>query len=122
MNKTSICLCYQFGRSHHAGWQLCQDRRFEARDGVEAGMLPGTRCQINPSSPCLVKGISRRLDHAWEQFDPIELAERRRWQDDLNSGAEAFIIDWLGETARKANRQLFERHDLQAVLSIARRI
>ena len=107
--------------AHHAGRKLVEDGGFQARDGVEARMVGRSRCEVDARAPSFVKRVGRRIDHAGKSLDALQLAHRRRGQDRLDGGAQAFVVDGPGEAAGQPNRCLLEGHDLKAMTAIAGR-
>ena len=83
-------------------------------------MLAGPGGEIDAGAPRLVQGVGRGRDHPGEELDAFQLAERDRRQDGLDRAAQALVIDSPSEPAGEANRQLLERHDLEALLAVAR--
>ena len=72
------------GRSHHGGRQLCQNRRFETRDRVEAGMVVSPRGEIDAGPPRLVECVGSGINHARKQLDALQFAKRCFGQNCLN--------------------------------------
>ena len=108
-------------RPHHARRKLVEDGRFQARDSGETRMISCARCEVDARAPSLVERIGRRIDHAWERFDTLQLAHRRHGQDRLDGGAKALVVDGPGEAAGEADGRLLKGHDLQAMTALAGR-
>ena len=54
-----------------------------------------SRCKVDARAPRLVERVSRRIDHAGESLDALQLAHRRAKQDLLDGGTQALIVDWV---------------------------
>jgi hypothetical protein len=102
--------------SHHSRWQSGDYGRFQTMDLIEAGMLRSPYCQIDTGTPYLMQRIGSGIDHAGKQLDAFEFAERRRQKGALDRGAQTLVIDRPREATCQACRELFERHDLQAMI------
>ncbi len=85
--------------THHAGRKLGQDRRFEARDGVEARMLGRARRRSMPARQALCSVSAAASIMPGSRLDALQLAHRRRRQDRLDRGAQAFVVDRPGKAA-----------------------
>jgi hypothetical protein len=82
-------------------------------------MLVGAGSEVDAGAPGLVQGVGRGVDHAGQELDAFEFAERGVRQDGLDRGAQAFVVDRPRKAAGEAGCQLLERHDLQAVSAVA---
>jgi hypothetical protein len=83
-------------------------------------MLSSTRPQIDVGAPDLAQGVSSRAHHARQGLQAIEFAERDFRQGRLDRYAQALVINRTREAARKACRELLERHDLKAMALLSR--
>ena len=99
-----------------------QDRRFQDGHRVQAGVLARPSLEVNSRVPRCPQRVGGGAHHAGQSLDAVELAERRIRQNRLDSLPQCIIIDGSGQSAREPCRQLLERHDLQTVPALPRRI
>jgi hypothetical protein len=71
-------------------------------------MTSSVCCQVDASSPSLVQGIRRGIDHAWKRLNALKLTQRHVWKDTLDGGAQIVIVDRLGEPTSEAHCRLLE--------------
>jgi hypothetical protein len=64
-----------------------------------------------------VQCVGGRADHARQHLDIFQFAHRCFGEDRLDRRAQAFFVDRAGEAAREPHSGLFERHDLEAMLT-----
>ncbi|WP_244409656.1 hypothetical protein [Methylorubrum populi] len=77
--------------------------------------------QIDARAPSFVERVSRRVDHAGESLDALQLAHRRCGQGRLDGRAQALVIDGPDEAASQPDGGLLEGHDLEAVATATAR-
>src|SRR5215469_7109828 len=85
-------------------------------------MSAGLHFEINSRAPCLIESVGRAPTIPGKGPNGIEFAEICLWQASLDYCAERLFIDQLGEPPSETGCKLFEHHDLEAVIALARSI
>ena len=85
-------------------------------------MRASPRLEVDARAPRFAQRVGGGAHHAGQRLDAVELAQRRRRQNGLDGLPQGIIIDGPGQSARESYRQLLERHDLETVPALPRRI
>src|SRR3546814_6036836 len=82
-------------------------------------MVAGAGRKIEAGAPRLVERVGRRLNHAGELLDAVQLAELGLGQGLLDRSAKTLIVDGTRKSASQPRGQMLECHHLKTVPAIA---